>query len=318
MREKDSGWGGDLPDELRAWREAGEYLALGRDARRIFTRSVGSAEAAPERTLLALHGFPESSFSFHRNLDALAAFFDRVVLFDFLGFGLSDKPSGHDYSLSEQADIALSVWTHHGVRGGHLLAHDMGDSVATELLARAGTDSLPETFDGGFVSLTLTDGSMVLEMARLRTTQRLLLMPGMGRLLSRLLGYTTFRHQVRSASGAEELLAERDIESMWAALRHDGGHRLGYRLIRYLEERKRLEKTRWLPALAGATLPIHLCWGALDRVASLEIAEYLRAHVCRGARLTVLPRAGHFCQMEDPDGWNEAVIGFWRSLETGA
>ncbi len=54
-----------------------------------------------------------------------------------LGYGLSDKPDhGYSYSLIEQADVALHVWRALGVKGGHVLSHDMGTSVLTELVAR--------------------------------------------------------------------------------------------------------------------------------------------------------------------------------------
>ena len=83
--------------------------------------------------------------------------FDRIILFDMAGYGLSDKPvEGFTYSLMEQADLALQVWQHLGVKGGHLLAHDMGDSVATELVARHVSNLLPAWFAAGFQSFTFT------------------------------------------------------------------------------------------------------------------------------------------------------------------
>ena len=63
----------------------------------------------------------------------------------------------------------------------------------------------------------------------------------------------------------------------------------------------------------GDPTPIHICWGALDRVAPPAIAEHLKELVCPSARLTLLPRAGHFCQQEDATGWNEAVLRYWMS-----
>jgi pimeloyl-ACP methyl ester carboxylesterase len=298
-----------LPPELRAWESRGAYVRVGHDAHRIYVQSSGASGAAPEDTLLVLHGFPESSFSFSRNVDALARRFRRVVLIDLLGFGLSDKPREHSYSLFEQADVALEAWRQLGVTGGHALGHDMGDSVLTELVARHGRGLLPGWFAGGFPSLTFTDGGMVMELARLRVSQVLLRSP-LGALLAPLSRYRVFAQQLRSASGGT--LAERDIQLMWAAVRHNDGQRVQHRVIRYVDERLRFQNTRWLPALAATPIPIHLCWGALDQVAPAAIARHLKDRVCPGARLTLLPRAGHFCQQEDPDGWNEAVLRFWQ------
>ena len=45
---------------------------------------------------------------------ALAA--DHALLMpDFLGFGASEKPPDHDYSLHEQADLVEALWAREGV-----------------------------------------------------------------------------------------------------------------------------------------------------------------------------------------------------------
>jgi pimeloyl-ACP methyl ester carboxylesterase len=300
--------GDTLPAELRAWRDRGTFVAVGPHAHRVYVQSVGAADAPSSDTLLVLHGFPESSYSFAKNVDALASRFRRVVLLDLPGYGLSDKPADASYSLFEQADAALEAWHAVGVAGGHLLAHDMGDSVTTELLARATRGLLPAWLSGGFPSVTLTNGSVVMRLARLRVTQRLLRTP-LGPWLGRASRFRMFAQQVRSASGGP--IDDVDIALMWAAFRHGGGPRVQHLLARYIDERLRFEEARWLPALAATRVPVHVCWGALDRVAPVVIAHHLKDVVCPGAKLTVLPRAGHFCQQEDPAAWNDAVLAFW-------
>ena len=300
-----------MSPELQAWHDAGGYVETPA-GHRVFCRTLGRDDAAPERTLLLLHGFPESSYSFHKVVDALAEDFERVVLFDMPGYGLSDKPLQHyTYSLMEQADTALQVWRALGVRGGHLLAHDMGDSVATELLAREVGGLLPAGFDGGFASYTFTNGSMVLALAELRITQRLLLSP-LAPLLSRLFNRRTFDQQVRSAQGNDRLETA-DLDRMWENILYNDGRRLNHLLIRYLLDRRRFEQSRWLPALARTSRPVHLCWGEADAVARVEIADYLKSRVCTGATVTRMPGVGHFCQLSDPEPWLAAVRGFYRA-----
>jgi hypothetical protein len=56
--------------------------------------------------VLLLHGFSSSSYDFRSVTDRLG---NRSWLaLDFLGFGLSDKPPRHDYSLLERADMATT------------------------------------------------------------------------------------------------------------------------------------------------------------------------------------------------------------------
>ena len=59
----------------------------------------------------------------------------RVVLFDLLGYGLSEKPD-LSYRLALQADIAVALVGRLGLDHLALLTHDVGDTVGGELLAR--------------------------------------------------------------------------------------------------------------------------------------------------------------------------------------
>ena len=55
------------------------------------------------------------------------------------GFGFSDKPRGltpSPYSIYTYADVVESLLEHLDVSAVHVLAHDIGDTVAQELLAR--------------------------------------------------------------------------------------------------------------------------------------------------------------------------------------
>jgi pimeloyl-ACP methyl ester carboxylesterase len=297
---------------LEEWRTGGRFVETPLGLH-VFCRQAGEPTAAPAKTLLLLHGYPESSYSFHKVLDGLRQCFDRIVLFDFPGYGLSDKPTcGYAYSLFEQADAALAVWKQLEVTGGHLLAHDMGDSVATELAARHVGGTLPAFFEAGLHSLTFTNGSMVLELARLRIMQKLLLSP-LGPILSRLSNYRTFCQQVRSAHGNDRL-SEDDIRMLWENIRLQNGQRINHRIIRYLKDRRRFEKTRWLPSLAKVREPIHLCWGDADAVARIQMAHYLKEKVCPDAAFTRMPDVGHFCQLSDPKVWFASVLAFYRRI----
>ena len=187
---------------LNQWQKKGLFITIDTSIQlKVYVQQIGNVHANPEKTLLLLHGFPESSFSFHKVIDGLSAYFDRLILFDFPGYGFSDKPKkGYHYTLLHQADIALEVWRLLGIRGGHLLAHDMGDSVATELIARRIEKTLPKWFDIGFKSLTLTNGSIVMQFAQLRIMQKLLLTK-LGKSLSFLSNRWIFGHQIKSAHG---------------------------------------------------------------------------------------------------------------------
>ncbi len=300
-----------LAPQLRQWESEGRYLSSVLFGHRVFCKELGNPAAAPDKTLLLLHGFPESSFSYHKVVGGLAKVFERIVLFDFLGYGLSDKPvANYTYSLFEQADIALRVWKQLGVKGGHLLSHDMGDSVATELAARQVSATLPAWFSSGFRSFTFTNGNMVLDLAKLRLGQKALLSGTLGPIFSRLASRRVFDMTVRSAHGNDKL-SDDDIDLLWNSVVQQQGHRKNHLIIQYLNDRKRFEKTRWLPSLALVTEPIHICWGDADAVAPVKVARHLKQQVCPSARLTLMPGVGHFCQLSDPEIWVKSVTEFY-------
>jgi len=301
-----------ISSALSQWEASGQYISLEPFKIKVFVKQMGNPQATPDKTLLLLHGFPESSFSYHAVLDGLAATFDRIILFDFPGFGWSDKPlDTYTYSLFEHADVAFAVWKHFGIQGGHLLAHDMGVSVATEILARNEQALLPAWFSEGLQSLTLTNGSIVFALAKLRITQKILLSK-IGRQFNKLTTFRLFKQQVISAHGNAKL-SDAIIQSCWDANTLQHGHRKFYLTVRYNLERMRFEKARWLPALSQTQVPVHICWGEQDAVARVAMAHYIKDKICPQATLTIMKNLGHFGQMASPKAWNEAVIGYYRN-----
>ncbi len=271
------------PDE---WWSTGSAMAL--PAGDIFTTTLGSETA--KAPVLVLHGFPSSSWDFSEAAELIARD-RRVVLFDFLGFGFSDKPADAGYGLFEQAEIAIAIAKHHGITRCHLWAHDMGTSVATELLARREHGQLP--FE--LASVALMNGSVHIGMAHLTPGQRIL-RTRVGALFARISGRRIFGAQMKRIFARTP--SEETLDGMWSQLsRADGTLRLP-KTIRYIEERTRFER-RWIGALERLDLPLLVAWGARDPVARMAIGERL-ARETKGAKLVRWDDLGHYPQMEDP------------------
>ena len=152
---------------VAAWEGRGKYRTLG--AFTAFTIDVPSAGSETLEPLLVVHGFPTSSFDFHRVVDTMAEH-RRVLLFDMIGFGLSDKPD-RAYTLDLHADVAQAFVADAGVSTLALLTHDLGDTVGGELLARQAEGRWPVEITRRVV----TNGSIYIEMAHLSPGQLLLL-----------------------------------------------------------------------------------------------------------------------------------------------
>lgn len=286
-----------MSSQLDAWRQRGRHLSLA--GHNVFYVDTGGS--ADRETLLVLHGFPTSSLDFHRVLDTLAARY-RVILHDHLGFGFSDKPADYSYSLLEQAEVAMSLWRELGVRSGHLLAHDYGTSVATEILARRERGGIPVDLR----SVTLANGSVLLDLARLRLSQRLARSPFWGPIFTRLVTRGYFKRVMRRIWGDPQRADEDDLNDMWDALREKNGHLRTTQILSYLDERVRF-RYRWVGALERLDVPAHLYWGRRDPVAVPAIAEELAKRI-PGACLTWLDDLGHYPMLEDPEGWSRGLL----------
>lgn len=287
-----------LPPALTSWRDRGRFLEV--FGRRVFVLDEGERNRAP---WLVLHGFPTSSYDFRPFVDLTAAH-RRVVVHDHVGFGLSEKPADYSYSLHEQADMALGVWRALGIQGGHLLAHDYGTSVATELLARRER----ELTDFELHSLVLCNGSIHIEMARLTASQRVLRSRRLGPLLARLANRSFFEARLRALLGDPTALPAEDMACLWAATIHGGGRRVLPRISIYLDERRRFH-ARWVGALTRLDVPCLVLWGRRDPIAVAAIARRLAAEIPT-ARLQWLEDLGHYPMLEDPRAFTGAVAAF--------
>lgn len=289
--------------EISGWAARGQKLRI--HGHEVFTVVSGEGSAIP---LLFLHGYPTSSFDLRSALPHLARG-RRVVLHDHLGFGLSDKPERYSYSLLEQAEVALGVWRELGIERGHLVAHDYGTSVATELLARRERGLLPVEL----ASVTLCNGSIHLELARLTVSQRLLRHPWLGPVFARLASARVFRAQMRRIFGRPEAVGGQELDDLWELLVRGGGQERLPAISSYLGERVRFRE-RWVGALTRLDLPTLVLWGKRDPVAVPAIAEALAGEI-PGARLEWLEDLGHYPMLEDPERWADRVVAFVKAVE---
>jgi len=279
-----------------------------------------------QETLLLVHGFPTSSFDYHKVWPRLEAWVAeapvgarRAVAFDHVGFGFSAKPdrgggdgSGGDgafsYSLHDHAEHALELWRQLSVSRARIVAHDMGDSVITEILARYERGLLPPPFTRDFFApgVTFTNGGMLVEHINFRLTQRVLLaFPWASRVLAaRDRSSRVSEQQLASVWGSAHADMHDDIRNIIAINRVDGGMQLMGELIYYLHDRYRFQ-ARWLDSLRRIDVNITLAWTADDAVSPLIIPRTLARHI-NPRHVTLRPfvhGVGHFPSLEAPDTW---------------
>lgn len=295
----------DLIPPLRAWHDAG--FRFSHRGHAIFARR-GGPPGAP--VLLLIHGFPTASWDWVELWPVLAGRY-RVLTLDLIGFGFSAKPPAHPYSIADQADLCEALLRHEGVADYHVLAHDYGDTVAQELLAR----QAPEREAPRLRSLAMLNGGLFPESHRPLATQKVLASP-LGPLLARLMSRARFGASMTRIFGAATPPAPALLDGFWQLLQVNDGRRVLPRLIGYMEERRE-QRGRWVGALVHSDVPLKLINGAADPISGEHMAA--RYHeLVPGADVTLLAGIGHYPQCEAPAAVLDAYLEFRDVIDAGA
>ena len=294
---------------LDDWRSGGTTFTHGGHA--IFHRVAGDPAARP--ALVCIHGFPTASWDWHRIWDVLCARFACVVALDMLGFGFSAKPRPHTYSIFEQADLHEALLARLGIRRVHLLAHDYGDTVAQELLARDAERRARGDETLVVESACLLNGGLFPETHRATRTQKLLASP-VGSLLARAATESTFGRGLAGVFGPRTQPSAADLHDFWRLHAEHDGSGVTHELIGYMAERRQ-NRTRWVGALQTTSVPLRVIDGPEDPVSGAHMVERYRELV-PSPDVVVLPGIGHYPQVEDPDGVARAFLAFHERLGT--
>ena len=234
-----------------------------------------------------LHGFPTCSWDWATVADGLTD--HRLLIPDLLGFGDSDKPPGHRYLLMEQADLITSLWQALDVTETAIVAHDIGATVALELLARQEEKALSTRISRA----VLLNSALYAGVSQPRLAQRLIANSVVGPLLQRAVNERLF---TRTLAAVFAKPPPDDVaHQYWLAFQRRATSPRMHALLHYIPERIE-HAARWEGALERSSVPIHFIWGMADPVSGRAVAERLP-----NERLTPLDEVGHYPQLEAPD-----------------
>ncbi|HEX8543858.1 MAG TPA: alpha/beta hydrolase [Pseudomonas sp.] len=269
---------------LRIWRTRGQTFDFKGHAIRYWTAGEGEP-------LLLIHGFPTASWDWHFLWQPLATRY-RVIACDMLGFGDSAKPPRHPYSLIQQADVQQALLQHlDEARPIHIFAHDYGDSVAQELLARH--------HEGRFAmaSCVFLNGGLFPETHRKVLAQKLLLSP-LGWMFSRMFDRSGLAQNFSRIFGPNTGPSESELDDLWSLITANKGERVMHRLIRYIPERVE-QRERWVGAMQTGGVPLRVIDGAVDPISGAHMVERYR-QLIPDADTVLLEGIGHYPQLEAP------------------
>ena len=290
--------------ELERWKAAGRWFDhLGFE---VFHRVEG---AGPH--LLLVHGYPFSSFDWARIWPALTERFE-VIAPDMLGMGFSAKPVRYDYSVHRHADMHEALLASLGVSECHVLAHDIGDSVVQEMLAR---QERGEQSAGSLEikSITWLNGGLFYEAYTPRLIQRLLSTTPLGDVVARwsrvVLTDSVLDRTLDELFGPDTKPSPRLLEQFHQVMDYNDGRRVTHKVGRFVVDRYH-HRDRWVRAMRDTKVPMRLVNGPVDPNSGRHMANRYRELIPSADVVMLGDRIGHWPQIEDPDGVLRAFLDF--------
>jgi 2-succinyl-6-hydroxy-2,4-cyclohexadiene-1-carboxylate synthase len=249
-----------------------------------------------ERPLVLVHGFSGFRHDFAGQLPGLARH-GRVLAPDLRGHGESGRGGAADYGLAALTADLLGFLDALGIERADVLGHSMGGMVALRAALAA-----PKRI-ASLVLMSTSAGPLgFVDRAQLALAGRVAREAGMAALAQIL--------RARAAGDAARGEADRRMEAEWGEERF-----WAWRTARVAAmdpaayeplATALAEQEDLTPRLAAIACPTAVLVGELDREFRAP-SDALARHI-EGARLHVLPRAGHQPQHEAPEAWRAAVV----------
>jgi pimeloyl-ACP methyl ester carboxylesterase len=284
-----------MDGELERWKEAGRYFDyLGFN---VFYRTAGSGP-----TLLLIHGYPFNSWDWARIWDALVERF-TVVAPDMLGMGFSDKPVAYGYSVHDHADMHEALLADLGVQSAHILAHDLGDSVGQELLAR---HEFSDHVYGSLAieSVTWLNGGLFNEAYTPRLLQKAMSRTPLGDIMSPLQGSPLSRRLIDRTLdelfGVDAKPSPRMLDQFHQILGYNDGKRVTHKVGRFVNDRYE-HRNRWVRAMRQTAVPMRLIDGPADPNSGRHMAQRYREVIPDPDVVMLDDGIAHWPQIEAPE-----------------
>ncbi len=262
-----------------------------------------------EEVLLCLHGFPTSSFDYHKIWDGLTNNFS-VLAFDLIGYGFSAKPNDFDYTTFDQVDILEALLKHLNVKKVHILAHDYGNTITQELLARAEENRL----DFEIETICFLNGALFPETHRPILAQKILISP-LGFLFGKLILDGIFRKNLATVFGADTQPTTAELDDFVRLFKYNNGKRIAHKLIRYMTERT-TNRARWVGALECMNQPFRFINGLDDKVSGRHLVKRFREVLPHQKDIIELANIGHFPHFETPEIVLDKFLEFHHNLSS--
>lgn len=294
---------------LKRWFNKGKYFIY--DSHKVFyvyEELEQEKWAEREPTIVLLHGFPTSSFDYLRiwnqfmdknsDINQQRAKTNSILAFDFLGYGFSDKPQNYTYSIFDMADMVEKLILHLDIQSIVLVAHDMSDSVAQEILRR---DNLKTTNHYKIDKCILMNGGIMTSIYQPFLSQHVMRTEYLSQIVySRyLFRFSFFKIGFSPLFGNFKQPNQTEFYDFYLGIKYNHGNERLPQTVGYMKEREEFGSI-WYDALNETSLPVLFIYGPNDPINPRDkFPQKLREDLPR-VKLSILSEmVGHYPQFED-------------------
>ena len=243
--------------------------------------------------VLFLHGIGGNRTNWRKQLPAFAVNY-RAVAWDARGYGHSDDYDG-PLDFSEFAHDIIRLQDHLGVTTSHSVGLSMGGRIALDFL----------TFYPNRASSLILSGTRASFVQRTDIERAEFL-----RLRKRPLVEDNKEPRDIASTVAHSLMGRRSTPAHFDQLVESIStlHKQSY--IKTIEASTYYDRSAALEAIHVPTL---LVYGGDDRLNRPEVGREIAAQI-EGSRFVEIPDAGHLCNNEAPEEFNDAVLSFFQNI----
>ena len=279
-----------LNKEVENWKAKGRYFKY--KAHNIFYIKEGVGP-----NLLLIHGYPFNTYDWIEIWDSLTARF-TVIAPDMLGMGFSDKPKKYNYTIHDHTDMHEALLEHFGVKDFHFIAHDMGNSVAQEIIARHEEGTYADRFH--IHSVTYLNGGLFIDVYQPRLMQRLLSESPFGKWIAKMTTKGIASRAVSEVFGPNTKPTQKMLDDFWQILTYNDGKSITYLIGRFIRDRKQ-HQTRWVNAIQSTKIPMRFINGPYDPNSGQHMVDRYLELIPNPDVKCLDPSIGHWPQLEDPE-----------------